>query len=66
MLFADLTKNQITGIFDSYFIIIKYWFNNNHKYILIGHSAHLSKNLIKYPKWLNIIIEIHKSTYFNP
>ncbi|MDC4040606.1 hypothetical protein K3F62_07735, partial [Acinetobacter baumannii] len=63
MLFADLTKNQITGIFDSYFIIIKYWFNNNHKYILIGHSAHLSKNLIKYPKWLNIIIEIHKSTY---
>ncbi|MFX5425329.1 hypothetical protein ABTD38_09975, partial [Acinetobacter baumannii] len=36
------------------------------KYILIGHSAHLSKNLIKYPKWLNIIIEIHKSTYFNP
>ncbi|MFP0553048.1 hypothetical protein ACLDWC_14100, partial [Acinetobacter baumannii] len=48
------------------FRIIKYWFNNNHKYILIGHSAHLSKNLIKYPKWLNIIIEIHKSTYFNP
>ncbi|HHB1490505.1 hypothetical protein AQ482_09485 [Acinetobacter baumannii] len=68
MLFADLTKNQISGIFDSYFRIIKYWFNNNHKYILIGHSAHLSKNLIKYPKWLNlnIIIEIHKSTYFNP
>ncbi|WP_228150986.1 hypothetical protein, partial [Acinetobacter baumannii] len=61
-----LPKNQILGIFDSYFRIIKYWFNNNHKYILIGHSAHLSKNLIKYPKWLNIIIEIYKSTYFNP
>ncbi|HAV5944548.1 TPA: hypothetical protein JI227_00915 [Acinetobacter baumannii] len=61
-----LPKNQILGIFDSYIRIIKYWFNNNHKYILIDHSAHLSKNLIKYPKWLNIIIEIHKSTYFNP
>ncbi|HAV5964105.1 TPA: hypothetical protein JI230_05250 [Acinetobacter baumannii] len=60
-----LPKNQISGIFDSYIRIIKYWLNNN-KYILIGHSAHLSKNLIKYPKWLNIIIEIHKSTYFNP
>ncbi len=60
-----LPKNQILGIFDSYIRIIKYWLNNN-KYILIGHSAHLSKNLIKYPKWLNIIIEIHKSTYFNP
>lgn len=40
--------------------MIKYWFNNNHKYILIDHSAHLSKNLIKYPKWLNIIIESQK------
>ncbi len=60
-----LPKNQISGIFDSYIRFIKYWLNNN-KYILIGHSAHLSKNLIKYPKWLNIIIEIHKSTYFNP
>lgn len=60
-----LPKNQILGIFDSYIRFIKYWLNNN-KYILIGHSAHLSKNLIKYPKWLNIIIEIHKSTYFNP
>lgn len=59
-----LPKNQILGIFDSYIRFIKYWLNN--KYILIGHSAHLSKNLIKYPKWLNIIIEIHKSTYFNP
>lgn len=59
-----LPKNQISGIFDSYIRIIKYWLNN--KYILIDHSAHLSKNLIKYPKWLNIIIGIHKSTYFNP
>ncbi len=61
-----LPKNQILGIFDSYFRIIKYWFNNNHKYILIGHSAHLSKILLNIPKWLNIIIEIYKSTYFNP
>lgn len=59
-----LPKNQILGIFDSYIRFIKYWLNN--KYILIDHSAHLSKKLIKYPKWLNIIIEIHKSTYFNP
>ncbi len=58
-----LPKNQISGIFDSYIRIIKYWLNN--KYILIDHSAHLSKNLIKSPKWLNIIIESQKKAYFN-